>query len=212
MAAYTRLLTVLGVLFLSGCASTFSSTYRAPEATALGFRGQKVVAAVLMKDESNRRLAEDRLSQQIAARGAEGRTLYSLVPGPVGGNEQEVRAALEAANVKGIIVMRPISVDKTVHVKEPYDSQGYASFWGGAGGGGYYGYGFSLSYTSGSSGSVSEKLVVYVETLVYSLPQNKLVWGGVSKSEDPKTLTKLIEQISAATAAELTKEGLITGP
>jgi hypothetical protein len=210
MAAHTRMLALLGVLFLSGCASTFSSTYKAPEAEPLGFRGQKVVAAVLIKDEAQRRLAEDRLSQQIAARGAQGRTLYSLVPGPVGGNEQEVRAALEAAGVKGIVVMRPISVDKTVHVREPYDSQGYASFWGGAGGGGYYGYGFSLSYTSGSSGSVTEKYVVYVETLVYSLAQNKLVWGGVSKSEDPKTLAKLIEELSAATAEELRKQGLIS--
>jgi hypothetical protein len=204
MAAYTRLLILSGVVLLSGCTSTFSTMYKAPDAAPLGFKGQKVVAAVLIKDESRRRLAEDRLAQQIAVRGAEGRTMYSLVPGPLGGNEQEVRAALEAAGVKGIVVMRPINIDKTVHVTPPYEAQGYASFWGG-----YYGTGFSLSYSSGSEGKVTEKTVVYVETLVYSLAQNKLVWGGVSKTTDPETLTELIQELSVAATSELQKQGLI---
>jgi hypothetical protein len=204
MIAYMRLLTLFGVVLLSGCASTFSTTWKAPEATPLGFRGQKVVAAVLLKDESQRRLAEDRLAQQIAVRGAQGRTLYSLVPGPVAGNEQEARAALEAAGVKGIIVLRPINVDRTVRVTAPYEEQSYASFWGG-----YYGYGFSLSYSSAREGTVSETTVVYVEALVYSLEQNKLVWGGVSKTTNPETLAELIEELSVAATSELKKQGLI---
>jgi hypothetical protein len=204
MTAYTRLLTLFGAVLLSSCASTFSTTWKAPEATPLGFRGQKVVAAVLLKDESNRRLAEDRLAQQIAARGAQGRTLYSLVPGPIAGNEQEARAALEAAGVKGVIVMRPINVDKKVRITEPYEEQSYASLWGG-----YYGYGFALSYSSPRESTVSETTVVYVETLVYSLEQNKLVWAGRSKTTNPETLAELIEELSVAATSELQKEGLI---
>jgi hypothetical protein len=204
MIAYARRLTLLGAVLLSGCASTFSTTWKAPESTPLEFRGQKVVAAVLLKDESRRRLAEDRLAQQIAVRGAEGRTMYSLLPGPIAGNEQQARAALEAAGVKGVIVMRPVNIDKEVRVTPPYEGETYASFWGG-----YYGYGFSLSYSSPREAKVSEKMVVYVETLVYSLAQNKLVWGGTSKSTNPDTVAALIEELSAATTSELQKEGLI---
>jgi len=204
MPAYSTRLILLCAVLLSGCASTFSSTWKAPEATALEFRGQKVVAAVLLKDESRRRLAEDRLAQQIAVRGAQARTMYSLLPGPVGGNEQAARAALEAAGVKGIIVMRPVNIDRTVHVTPPYEGEAYASLWGG-----YYGYGFSLSYSSPREAKVSETMVVYVETLVYSLAQNKLVWGGTSKTTDPDTIAELIEELSAATTTELQKEGLI---
>src|SRR5262245_46000208 len=98
-------LIVSAMVLLSGCASTFATTYKAPEAAPLGFRGQIVVAAVLLKDEAKRRLAEDRLAQQIAVRGAQGRTLYSLLPGPAAGNEQQARAALEAIGAKGVIVM-----------------------------------------------------------------------------------------------------------
>lgn len=204
MMSHTRSL-LFGVLLLSGCASsTLSTMWKAPDATPLGFKGQKVVAAVLLKDASARRLAEDRLSMHISMLGAEGRTLYSLLPDAVAGNEQETRAALEAAGVKGVVVMRPINVDREVRVTPPYEGETYASFWGG-----YYGYGFSLSYSPPREATVSEKLVVHVETLVYSLEQNKLVWGGVSRSTDPDTLAALIEELSAATATELRKQGLI---
>jgi hypothetical protein len=87
------------------------------------FRGSKVVAVVLLKDESRRLLAEDRLAQQIAVRGAEGRSMYSLLPGATPGNEQETRAALEAAGVKGVMVMRPIAVDKEVRITQRYQEQ-----------------------------------------------------------------------------------------
>jgi hypothetical protein len=202
--AYTRLLTLLSTVLLSACASTFTTTWKDPAATPLEFRGHKVVAVVLLKDESRRRLAEDRLAQQIAARGAEGRSLYSLLPGATADNEPETRAALEAAGVKGAIVMRPIHVDKEVRITEPYQEPSYASFWGG-----YYGYGFALSYSSPRESTVSETTVVYVETLVYSLEQNKLVWAGRSKTTDPETLAELIEELSRATTAELKTQGLI---
>lgn len=207
MTAQARRLTLLlGALLLSGCASTatFTKTWKSPDATPLGFRGEKVVAAAVVKDAAQRRLAEDRLAQQIAARGAQGRTLYSLLPDATAGDEQAIRAALEAADVKGLIVMQPVYVDRNIRVTPAYEGQTSASLWGGG-----YGAGFALSYSSPREAQVSETTVVYVETRVYSLEQNKLVWAGMSKSTDPDTLAQLIQELSAATASELQKAGLI---
>jgi hypothetical protein len=182
----------------------YTNTWKSPEATPLGFRGQKVVAAAVVKDNAKRRLAEDRLAQQIAAHGAEGRTMYSLLPGATSGDEAAIRAALEAAGVKGLIVLEPIYVDRDVRVTPAYEGETTASLWGST-----YGSGFALSYSSPREATVSETTVVYVETRVYSLEQNKLVWAGQSKSSDPDTVTELIEGISAATVTELQKAGLI---
>ena len=208
MAAHARRLTLLlGVLFLSGCASTstYTTSWKSPDATPLGFRGKKVVAAVVIKDEERRRLAEGRLAQQIAARGAEGRTMYSLLPDATVGDEQAIRAALESAGVKGLIVMQPLYVDRDVRVTPAYEGQTSASLWGSS-----YGSGFALSYSSPREATVSETTVVYVETRVYSLERNKLVWAGLSKSTNPDTLTELINELAAATVSELQKAGLIT--
>ena len=205
MTAYAKPL-LLCALFLSGCASTstFTTTWKSPDAKPLEFRGHMVAAAVVVKNDSRRRLAEDRLAQQIAALGAEGRTMYSLLPGATTGDEQAIRAALEAAGVKGLIVMQPVYVDRNVRITPAYEGHTSTTFWGGS-----YGSGFAMSYASPTEAKISETTVVYIETLVYSLEQNKLVWAGRSKSTDPDTVTELIEAITAATASELKKEGLI---
>jgi len=205
MIAYMRLLTLLSVVLLSACASTFTKTWKDPDATPLEFARQKVVAVVLLKDESKRRAAEGKLAQQIAVRGAQGRSMYSMFPDATVGNEAATRAAMEAEGVKGVIVMRPINVDTKVTITENYQEPSYVSFWGG-----YYGQGFAMSYSSGSNEpDVRETTVVYVETLVYSLTQNKLVWGGQSKTTNPDNVAALIEELAAATTEELQKEGLI---
>jgi hypothetical protein len=208
MTAHARPVTVLlGVLFLSACTSTstFTTTWKSPDATPLGFKGQKVAAAVVAKDEAKRRLAEDRLAQQISVRGAQGRAMYSLLGGATVGDEQAIRSALDAAGVKGLIVMQPVYVDRDVRVTPAYEGGGSASLWGSS-----YGSGFAISYSTPREAQVSEKTVVYVETRVYSLEQNKLVWAGQSKSTDPDTVTELIEQLAGATATELQKAGLIS--
>jgi hypothetical protein len=210
MTANTRpLLLLLGAILLSGCASTstYKTTWKAPDATPLGFQGQKVVAAVVIKDKAQRNLAEDRLAQQIAVRGAEGRTMHSLLPGATVGDEQAIRAALEAVGAKGLIVMQPIYVNRDVHVTPAYEGETSASLWGGG-----YGAGFAVSYSSPREAQVTETTVVCVETRVYSLAQNKLVWAGMSTSTDPDTLTELINQLSAATVSELQKAGLTRKP
>jgi hypothetical protein len=206
MIVLTRPLMLIGISLLFGCAasSTLTSKWKSTEAAPLAFHGKKVVAAVITNDDSRRRLSEDRLAQQSAVRGAEGRTMHSLLPGATAGNEPAMRAALEAANVKGLIVMEPIYVHRDVRITPAYEGGGSASLWGGS-----YGTGFAMSYSTPREAKVSESTVVYIETRVYSLEQNKLVWAAQSRSTDPDTLTELIEELSAAIASELQKEGLI---
>jgi hypothetical protein len=50
---------------------------------------------------------------------------------------------------------------------------------------------------------------VVVETRVYSLKQNKLVWGGQSKTTNPKNVDALVRKLAAAAAKELKDLGLV---
>ena len=207
MIATISRLTLLSLAVLSGCASSpFTETWKDPNATPLEFKSEKVVAVVLAKSQTSRRLAEDRLAQQIAVRGAQGRTMYSMLPDAREDNEAATRAALEAQGVKGVIVMRPISVDKELDVvNTTHYEPAYMNYWGG-----YYGYGWGASYGMPVTDTrIRETTVVYIETLVYSLKQNKLVWGGKSKKTNPDNLAVLVEELAEALAKELKKEKLI---
>ena len=50
--------------------------------------------------------------------------------------------------------------------------------------------------------------IVRVETLIYDLRADKLIWAGMSESTNPDSVESLIKLTSAA-AAEMKKQGLI---
>ena len=51
--------------------------------------------------------------------------------------------------------------------------------------------------------------IVNVETLVYDMKSDKLVWADRSQSTNPSRVDSLIKELVAAAAAEMKKQGLI---
>jgi len=193
---------------LAACASTgFVSTWKAPDAQPLQLQGAKVAAVVMVNNEASRRVAEDKLASEITARGGVGVPMYSIYPDTKPSNEPAARAALEQAGMQGIVVMRPVSVEKEVSsTPVTYSAPMYRGYWGA-----YYGAGWGTPWglATVSGGDIHTDTIVQVETLVYSLKQNKLVWGGQSKLTNPSSIDKTIEKLATAAAKELQKEGLI---
>ena len=200
-----------GCLTLFACASDpFISSWKAPDATPLEFRGSKVAAVVMMKSGPSRHAAEDSLAREITARGAQGVAMYTIFPEGTPESEAAARAALEKAGMAGAVVMRPVSVDKEVSsTPVTYSGSMYGGYYGG-----YYGHGWGAAYGPPmmSGGEIRTDTIVVVETLVFSLKQNKLVWGGQSKTTNPKNVDQLVSKLSAAAAKELEKQGLIGAP
>lgn len=187
------------------CSSTrFVSTWRSPTATPLQVKGAKVAAVVVMQDEASRRAAEDTLARDISARGAQGIPMYAILPNASVHDEAATRAALEGAQVTGVVTMRPLRVDRQVVVDPaPYTGPAYAGYWGG-----YYAYGWASPWGPGPVETHTD-VIVSVETLIYSLKQNQLVWAGRSKTTNPAHVNQLITEIASGAADELKDQGLI---
>jgi hypothetical protein len=200
-------------LSLSACASAgFVSSWKAPDAQPLELRGTKVAAIVMMSDEAPRRAAEDALAREISARGAKGVAMYTILTGAKPENEAEARAVLERDGFAGAVVMRPVAVEKEVSSSPVvYSAPMYGGFYGG-----YYGHGWGSAYghtATMSGGEIRTDTIVVVETLVYSLKQNKLVWAGQSRTTNPKNVDQLVRKLAAAAAKELQEQGLVAaGP
>jgi hypothetical protein len=230
------LLTGLSASACGGPSTTFVSSWRSPKAEPLAMRGEPVVAVVMMQNEITRRSAEDALAREITHYGAKGIPLYTIMTGAPEGNEAAARAAVEAAGVKGAVVMRPKGKRTKTETSEYYSSPMYNGYWGGPmyGGfwGGYYGYGWGQPWsyaayglpTSGpmpyyggvSAGhgttttTTTTTEVVVVEVLVYSLKQNKLAWAGESESTPPEKVDEFVAQLAAKTVSELGDKGLLS--
>jgi hypothetical protein len=192
---------VLATMLLTACASSrFASTWRNPEAQPLQAKGEKVAALVMAKNESTRRAAEDALAKAITARGAQGVPMYSIAG--TGADEAKTKAVLEKEGFAAVVVMRPVGSKQEIS-STTYAGPSYAGFYGG-----YYGYGWGAPY---GGTEIRTDTIVSVETLVYSLKQNKLVWGGQSETTNPSQVDNFVRELANATAEELQKQGLI-GP
>ena len=199
--------TLRGLIFgaalcLSACASTtFTSTWKAPEAQRVDPAGKSIAALVISGDKTRQRDAEVYLSNALTSRGARGVPAHQLI-GYGHPDVDYARAKFKEAGVEGVVIMRVVGHDQTVIV----DPGGFSGTAYGTFGSYYSSYGVGVSY---STGSVQTDTVVTVETLVYSLRQDKLLWAGTSRTSNPAGIQSLIYEIADAVASQMSKQGLI---
>jgi len=190
----------------AGTKTSFKSTWKAPDAQPVHFRGQEVVALVMHQDVAVRRGAEDELARQITLHGAKGVAAYTLVKIDDVKDKEAAQAAFEKAGVAGVVSMRVVSRDQEMSSAggTNWIRPAYGTFWGSDG---YWGYGWGgVSISS----YVSMDNVVWVETLVYSLRQNKLVWAGQSETTKASNVNVLIQQLIQGTIKEMKEQGLMS--
>jgi len=186
----------------TACATTsFQSTWKAPDAQPVVLSNQKVVAFVLTKNAASRRAAEDALAREISAGGAQGIASYTLVPDAAASDESKARAQVEASGATGVVVMRPLDTSKEVVATSTYMGPSYGPYWGG-----YYGYGWGAAY---GGVDVRTNTIITVETLVYSIPQNKLIWAGQSNTTNPSNVDKFVRELATTARREMKKAGLL---
>jgi hypothetical protein len=191
------------VVALSGCAAGLVSSWKAPDAEPLLLRGEKVAAVVMASDQTTRRAGEDALARELSARGAQGIPMYTLLA-DAAPDEAKARAAAEQAGIVGVVVLRPVRIDKELSsTPASYSGPMYGGFWGG-----YYGLGWGAPWSM-RGGEIRTDTIIMIETLVYSLRQNSLVWGGQSKTRNPANLDRLIADTAGQVTGELLRQGLI---
>jgi len=193
-------------LILVGTASAgvkFDSTWKNPDAKPTSFQGKKVIALVVSDEEAARRGAEDELAHQITLRGPQGVAAYRILPGGKAKDKDSAKAAFEKEGAVGVVVMKVLGKDQEMSSQGGtmwYQSGSYGTFWGG-----YWGTGWNAVYTPGYLRTDTK---VTIETLVYSLEQDLLLWGGRSRTTNPKRVDKAIHELARKVAEEIKKTGL----
>ena len=211
MSAHLRvpLLTPVVLLLLAACANstTLTSTWKSPEAAAVSPVGQTVVAVFLSRDEGRRRPAEDTMVADLNARGARAIPGYTIFPTPPSAqavNSNEARAKFTQAGANAVVMMRVVSKDQRITFTPgtvwPGPYGGFGPYWG-------TGWGPGPMY---SPGSVTTDTDVSVETLVYAVKSDKLLWASTSRTTNPNNLTSLINEVAGATAQEMARQGFLT--
>jgi hypothetical protein len=182
-------------------ATQFKSVYRAPGIESTSFAGKKVAALVIADDEAFRMSAEEALVRALAARGVQPVAAYRLIPREELRSKEQAKRWFEQAGAEGVVVLRPVRLErKTTEYAPQWTTGYYQSLWG------YYGYGWTAAW---SPGYTTKETIVVVETMVFSVPKDSLLWAAVSETANPKSMDAYMKALVNDAVKEMRKAGLI---
>jgi hypothetical protein len=183
---------LLAAMLLGACSMTrVKTTWKAPDVHSIQFK--KVVAFVVTKDEAIRRNGEHQLCERIKS--VPCAPAFAVVNDADRGNVPKVAQQVDAAGFDGAVILR-YAGQRTQQTYVPPATP----LWG------YYGYGWGMAY---DPGYVRQDQLVDVETGVYDVKSQKLLWAGTTESMNPNDVRRTVDEIVDAVAAAMRKEGLI---
>ena len=172
------LVAAASLLTLTSCAATSQLTTSWADPAAPNRNLKKVVVVGATPNAAVRRMYEDTFAADLKARGIEAIPSYTIA-GEGQLNKDEASVKLKEVGADGVIVTR--LVDKQQY--ENYYPPTYSTYAApSAYYGGWYGY-YSMGYSYMSSpGYVEQGQIYRVETNLYDVTNDKLMWSGITES------------------------------
>ncbi len=196
--------TLLFLLVLSSLIACSPSTqivksWREPGAVVSASGSKKVLVIGLVRDEGSRRIVEDNLVKRLNGKGI---ASYNVLSEEIvkAGNEDVLTLKLTEGEFTHILILRLADIEKETNYV-PGTTTGY---YGGYGR--YYGYGARM-YSS--PGYYTTDKNYFVETAVYSINPNKLLWTGTTETVNPSKMDQMINDIAQAVTDQMAKDGFL---
>ena len=183
---------------------TLRSSWKAQDIQTLEMSGKKVVAVLISEDDSLRMWVEEALARELISRGSVGVAGYRSIPAELLQDSDQALAWFEKTGVSGIVVLRPLSVDKEkVSSAVVWSTTYYQSFSS------YYATAWQTVVPIGRSRNIT---TIAVETLLFDVSKGGLVWGGVTEARDVTNVPAYVTGLAGAISQELERVGIVKRP
>ncbi len=210
---------VVTLLLSSILYSCGSMTYITDTWEKQGFTGKKfskvVVLAIAKDDRVGRRLVEDAIAKELTANGVNAMVSYTIFPygefdkdndGKVDNQkdaEESIKSKLKDLNADGVLVLKL----KDVKSEQKYvpGSPAYVptNFYTP-----YYNYYFMSYNTVYTPGYYVTNTDVYIESSVYDLQKNELIYSLLSQTVNPTSVGDFTKSFSKSLAKTLVDQGV----
>ncbi len=191
-----------GFLAFTACAPTAKivKSWRDPGTTVDASKLYKLVVFAPVKDDAQRRKTEDKLVEVLKGKAV---ASYKIIPDPSSMDQNAVMQKLSEGGFDGALVMRLVAKTKELsYVPGEYPT--YPTYFGS-----YWGYYTTAWATFQEPGYFTEDQTYFVETNLYDLKKDKLVWSGVTSTVDPGGLSSTLNDIVWAVHNEMVKDGFL---
>ncbi|HKP15422.1 MAG TPA: hypothetical protein VJT85_05135 [Gemmatimonadaceae bacterium] len=179
----------------TGGSPDLETSYRDPGVGTLHFR--RMLVSYATNDDEARRRVEDKLAKQLPNAFA----AYRVAPDLNTRDRPEATKILREKLFDGAVVMRVVDVkDRTTYVPLNTWYTGHPSFYT------YWGSSWGMVQRPGY---VVNDRVVSVETAIYSIKEDKLVWAARTKTLNATTPAKLVDETVDAVVNHLRGQQLV---
>jgi len=187
---------------LAAAKPKFTATWKAPGAENIAYAGKKIVGLVVSDDMSLRMSAEQALARALTEKGVQGLPAFTVIPREEIHDTDRAKGWFDRAGAAGVVIMRLVDVAKeqTPSVVVWQSGVPYGSLWS------YYPYAWGASFALTPSRT---DVTLVVETLVFDIAGDRLLWAGTSQTTNPAGAQALVKAIVDGAADEMKKQGLI---
>ncbi len=173
------------------------------------FAGKHIVQDVLViavtKDETIKRLYEDRFVDKLSKDGVRAIASYTLSQPDIKPTKEGVDAAVKEAGAKSVLITRYLGTDTKEHYRPPQRTMVFADpYYGGIHG--YYPMTYREAYSPGYTVKVT---TISLESNLYETKTGNLVWSTRSESINPSMTKKYVDELVNLFAGDLKKANLL---
>lgn len=191
------------ILVNSSCISTkISSSWRMPNKEIKIADLKKVLVVALLKDEVSRRKAEDEMVTYLKGKGVVSYNYLDNLFNTT--NENIINQTIADSGFDGAIVLRLLDVDVEVNYV-PGLIATYPPYYNN------FGTYFFKSWPYYKTTALYTTTKTFtVETNIFSIKENKIIWTGLTKSVNPNDVAKMSNEIIKVVYRRMKREHFIT--
>ena len=193
------LLLITAAFLLASCTTTTVMTDVWKDKTYQG-KPQEIVVIMVAKSPDMRNLFEDRFSAELDARGNNAFQSYTIIPMEQLRDKEMVKSKIRSSGADTVLISRLVD---TKEIKSYRPGQIYAVPSA------YYGWWGYYDIVFADYGYTDDVQVAYIETNLYDVKTEKLIWSGHSKTERTEGEQQLINAFIKVMIKKLSSAGII---
>ena len=197
MKRLTRVSLGLILTLLAGCANTKVVEHWAdPDFDA---KLNNIMVLSLNQSDKSRRLFEDGFLNALKQRKIQSSASYSFLPSNEDLDKEKVKAAITGSDIDGVLVLRSVKIImEDRYVKAQSTGTRYNSF-----------YAYVGEYRPTYSSYTTEDKLVHLETNLYAVDGEKLIWSGKTESFNPSDVHAYLIDLTKTVLDKIDKTGFI---
>lgn len=190
------------LLAVVSCTNTqIVSSWREPSKDLKINNLSKVLVVALFKSKTTSHLAEDEMVRYLNGKGIASYNYLNLNFNIQ--NEDAIRTKIKNDGFDGAVTMRLIDVDKETRYA-PSSIASYPMYYQT-----FSGYYFRNWNYYNEPGYYTTTKTFTVETNVYSIKEDKIIWTGLTETTDPNGVDKMTKEITKVVFKKMLDEGFI---